>query len=175
MSILEDLRNEIKEQLWEEADRLDWAGLSAKDKARQYSIWTETPAIGGRLAAVMDPRQVRVYIKDTLLKAYTRERMADPSRPFRVLGLPSDTDCVEEFIKPHGRRLSDGRLVAWSKATEWKATLLALHERAFEDSGARAYAAVFFEAITKHPDPASRAVVEDAARKLGIEKIVWLD
>lgn len=175
MSVPDDLRNEIKDRLWEEADRLVWSGLPAAQKARQYTIWTETPAVGGRLAAVMDPRKVRVYIKDTLLKAYTRERMAHAARPFLVLGLPPETPSVAEYIKPHGRRLSDGRLVAWSKATEWKDTLLALHERAFETTGARPYAAVFFEAATRHPDPTSRAVVEDAARKLGVEKIIWLD
>lgn len=175
MSTPDELKNEIRDQLWEEADRLEWASLSAKDKTRYYTIWTEMPSVGGRLASLMDPRQVRVYIKDTLLKSYTRERIADPSRPFRVLGLPPETPCVEAYIKPHGRRLADGRLIAWSKATDWKATLIALHERAFEYRGARPHAAVLVEAITKFPDPASRAVVEDAARKLGIERIIWLD
>jgi hypothetical protein len=175
VSVPDKIRDEVKELLWEHADKLDWSTLSAADKARQYTNWTETPTIGGRLAAFMDPRQVRVYIKDTLLKAYTRERMADPTRAFRVLGLPPDTACVEEYIKPHGRRLADGRLVAWSKATEWKTTLLALHERAFGNSGALPYGAIFFESATKHPDPQSRSVVEDAAQKLNIQRIVWMD
>jgi hypothetical protein len=168
------VREDVRKQLWEEADRLEWSALSAKDKARYYTIWTETTQLGGRLAAFMDPRQVRVYIKDTLLKAYTRERFSDPVRVFRVLGLPLDARWIETYIKPHGRRLADGRQIAWSRATEWKATLLALHERAYEYGG-MPYGAVLFEARTKHADPSARAVVESAREKLGIERLVWLD
>jgi hypothetical protein len=174
MSIPTNIREEVREQLWTEADRLAWPSLSAKDKARYYTIWTETPQLGGRLSAFMDARQVRVYIKDTLLKSYTRERMSDPSRVMRIVGLAPDTAIIKSYIKPHGRRTADHREIAWSRATEWKATLLALHERAFENR-VRPYAAVLFDASAKYPDDASRAVVADAAAKLEIEKLVWID
>jgi hypothetical protein len=51
---------------------------------------------------------------------------------------------------------------------------MALHERAFE-AGGIPYAAVFFEAGTKHSDLGKREVVECAAKKLGIEHVVWVD
>lgn len=174
MSIPDHIRDEIKTNLWAEADRLDWSSLAASDKSRYYSIWTEKAEIGGRLAAFMDPRRVRVYIKDTLLKPYTRERLADDGRVFRLLGLPEDTEVVMSYIKPHGRRLWDGREVAWSRASDWKATLLAIHERAFEHHG-KPFAAVFFDSGTRHGDVRSRAAVDDAATKLGIARVLWLD
>jgi hypothetical protein len=168
------VREEIRSWLWTEADRLFWSSLSFTDKSRYYTIWTENPAIGGKLAGYMDPRQVRVYIKDTLLKSYTRERLSDPAPVLRLLNLPSDSKFIETYIKPHGRRLSDKREIAWSRATEWKATLMALHERAFEGKG-QPFGAVLFEARTKHADPPAREVVEQAREKLGIQKIVWID
>lgn len=174
MTVPEAVRDEVRNRLWEEADRLEWSALPASAKAKYYTMWTETASIGGRLAAFMDARQVRVYIKDTLLKSYTRERLSDPSRTLRLLGLPGDSAVAESYIKPHGRRLADGRQIAWSRATEWKATLLALHERSIERGG-RPYGAVLFEAGTKHADPQSREVVESAARKLDIEKLIWID
>ena len=174
MSMPTKIRDEIKDRLWREADRLEWPSLPANDKARYYSIWTEQMDIGGRLAGFMDPRQVRVYIKDTLLKPYTRERLADERPVFKILGLLGETQTVATYIKPHGRRLIDGREVAWSRASEWKATLMALHERAFEHHGAP-FAAVLFESSTKHDGARERASVEDAAKKLGIQKVVWLD
>jgi hypothetical protein len=174
MSIPENVRTEIKDKLWHEADRLDWANLSASKKSHQYSIWTEIPDLGGRLAAFMDPRQVRVYIKDTLLKAYMRERMADAGRTFRLLGMPAEAPSIESYIKPHGRRLADGRVIAWRTASSWKLTLLAVHERAFE-AGGRPHAAVLFEAAGKYSDPTSRAMIEDASKKLELKRLLWVD
>lgn len=174
MSIPDNIKDEVRKRLWDEADRLEWSALPASDKTRYYSAWTETPEIGGRLAAFMDARKVRVYIKDTLLKPYARERSADEKPVFKLLNLPADTETVTTYIKPHGRRLLDGREIAWSRATEWKATLMALHERAFEHHGTP-FAAIFFESATKHGEARSRATVEDAAKKLSIARVVWLD
>lgn len=173
MNIPQHVRDEIKELLWSEADRLNWPALSTTDKSRYYTIWTETKDLGGRLATFMDPRQVRVYIKDTLLKSYAREALADQTRPYRVLGIAQDTTAKQTYIKPHGRLLADGRQIAWSRASEWKATLMALHERSF--SHGRPYGAVLFEAGARFATETDRNVVTDAASKLGVEQIVWID
>lgn len=175
MSIPEAIRAEVKDYLWGEADKLHWHTLSAMDKARWYGIWTESVLVGRRLAPFLDPRKIRVYIKDTLLKAYTRERMADDGPVMRLLGISADQAAVRKFIKPHGRLLADGRLVAWSKAVDWKLTLMTLHERAFTIPGTRAYGVALLEAATKHPDEHTRKVVDEAARRLGIQKVVWID
>lgn len=173
MTVPTVLRRQISDRLWAEADRLNWSSLSTSDKSRYYTIWTETEELGGVLGRYMDPRQVRVYIKDTLLKPYTRTTSANPDKIYRVLGIPDTEKVVATFIKPHGQLLSDGRYVAWSKASAWKATLLALHERAFE--GGIPYAVVLTHAAAKFALPSQRAVVESAANKLEIERLVWLD
>ena len=173
MSVPASIRREIKERLWTEADRLNWSALSSADKSRYYSVWTETGDVGGRLGHYMDPRKVRVYIKDTLLKSYTREASANPVRVFRVLGVDENAEITATFIKPHGCRLSDGRQIAWSKASDWKATLMALHERTFEEG--EPSAAVLTESAVKFGVASQRAVVESAGKKLGIKRLVWLD
>lgn len=174
MSFPDGIRSEIRDKLWAEADKLRWLSLSAADKARYYSIWTETTEIGGRLAGFMDPRQVRVYIKDTLLKSYARERTSDAKRILRILALSEDVQVAEIYIKPHGRRLLDGRQIAWSRASAWKATLMALHQRSFVNSGVP-FAAVLSESSGKFSSLSERALVEDASAKLRIQKLIWLD
>ena len=175
MTIPKEIRAEIRDYLWVEADRINWASLSTGEKSRLYTQWTESRDVGGKLGAYMDPRQIRVYLKDTLLKSYTRERMADPRPIFRVLEIEPGVDCVQTFIKPHGRELRDGRVIAWSRATEWKLTLLAVFERAFGRAGLTSYAAVLLETSTRHADIESRKVVEAAAERLGIQHVAWLD
>ncbi len=174
MSVPDSLRAEVKSLLWAEADRLNWTALQATEKARWYELWTSSPQVGQRLAPYLDPRKVRVYIKDTLLKDYTRDQMADHRRTLALLGIGSDVMILRDYIKPHGRLLSDKRQIAWSKATDWKLTLMALHERSFQVPGSSPYGAVLFDASVKHGDPDAQAVVMDAARKLGIERIRWI-
>jgi hypothetical protein len=175
MSVPISVREEIKEYLWSEADRLHWHNLSASEKARWYGIWTESDRVGRRLAPFLDPRKIRVYIKDTLLKPYTRERMAGDERVLRLLGIEPEVPVVRQYIKPHGRLLEDGRLIAWGKAADWKLTLMTIFERCYAAPRARSYGVVLLEAATKHPDLDTRMVVQEAANRLGIERLVWVD
>ena len=174
MSIPSATRAGLKKKLWDEADRLGWSELSQAEKARYYEVWTKDPQIGGVVSRYLDGGQVRVYLKDTLLKDYGRARMADPHRALRALGLKDQAGFVEEYIKPHGRRLEDGRVVCWGRADDWKAILMAVHERAFMGKGLRFGAVLMFSSGRYH-EAHGRAVVEDAARRLGIQHIVWLE
>lgn len=175
MSVPDTTRTDLQKKLWQRADNLGWATLSPTVKSRHYEAWTKSSEIGGRLSRYMDQGQVRVYIKDTLLKEYARSRLADHERPFRVLGI-SDATCVaESFTKPHGRRLEDGRVICWGRADDWKTILMALHERTFSNSHRCPYAAVFLHALGKYHEIHARVLVEDAATKLGVARVIWLD
>lgn len=175
MSIPDSLRLELRKRLWSIADQIGWFSLSAGEKAKQYEIWTRDPEIGGTLARYMDPGQIRVYLKDTLLKDYGRTRLSDLERPLRVLDLPNDVNIAETYIKPHGRRLADGRVFCWGRADGWKTILMAVHERAFRAGGGSPYAAILMFSSGRYRQGDSRSVVEDASEKLGIEKTIWLD
>lgn len=168
------IKDSIKDQLWEIADEIGWLNLGLADKSRYYEVWTSDPDIGGRLGMFMELGQVRVYIKDTLMKDYGRIRLADEKRPLRALGL-SDATILEEYIKPHGRRMNDGRVISWGRADDWKSILMAVHERAYWASSATPFGAVFLLSTGRYHEARARSVVEDAAAKLGVQKVVWLD
>ena len=174
MTVPKGVRLGIKQKLWLAAEQLRWSSLGQSEKARYYEIWTKDSEIGGLLARYMDRGQIRVYIKDTLLKDYGRVTLADPVRPMRALGIDVNASIAEKFIKPHGRRLEDGRILCWGRADAWKAILMALHERAFP-KGRKPFGVVMMSASGRYHDLTEREVVEDAARKLGIEKLVWLE
>lgn len=174
MSLPSDLRDRIRQELWEEADELDWMRLSSRDKSGHYDDWVVREDIGGRLSRHMDPREVRVYLKDSVLKPYAAHQMESEERPFRVLGLPSDTAVVQRYEKPHGRRLSDGRVICWGRAANWKAILMALHERSFSE-GLSPWAAVLHSSQGRFMSADKRALVDAAAERLGIERLIWLE
>ncbi len=170
-----DLRAHLKDLLWRQADAAGWMTLSDQVKTIYYDTWTRDPAIGGVLAAHMDPSDVRTFLKYVLFKNYTRDRLGEPDAPFAALGVRTDAPVQETFVHPHGRLLRDGRLVCWGRADDWQSVLFAMHERAYARPGAARWAAVLMYATARCPQTQFRGMVEDAARLLRIERTVWLD
>ena len=58
-------------------------------------------------------------------------------------------------------------------APGWKAVLMAAHERSFGLRGGCPFGVVLTQSANRFSDEASRAVVADAAAKLGVAKLVW--
>ena len=175
MTVPDAVRERLKALVWSRADAIGWMDLSPTDKTTYYENWTNDPDIGGVLTRCIDKAQVRVYLKDSLLKDYVRLHLADWDRPFRVLRISQKAKTAESYVKPHGRRLSDGRVVCWGRADDWKAVLMALHERTYGREGQRPFAAVFLKAVGRFGESKVRAMIETAAKKLGVRRVVWLE
>lgn len=175
MSATDSIRERMRERLWAVADEIGWSSLSDTEKSNYYERWTRDPSIGGQLAHLMDPRKVRVYIKDSLVKPYERARLfSNEEDVWRILGLEPPEAISARFIKPHGRRLSDGRVVCWGNSRDWKLIVMAAFERSWTWQGATAFAVVLFE-TGKTAEEGSRRLVRAAARQLGLERIEWMD
>lgn len=169
------IRDGIRDRLWAKCDELGWMSLNDIERAQYYEQWTRDASIGGQLGHLMDPRAVRVYIKDTLVKPYVRTQLLlDEGEVWRLLDLTGADRPTHHYIKPHGRRLIDGRVLAWGRTREWKAVLMAVFERGHERPSFRPYGAVLLES-GKTEAPRARALVSDAAQRLGIERVVWMD
>jgi hypothetical protein len=174
-SVPNDIRSEVRELVWNRAEELDWARMSPAEKAKQYEAWVDDPRVGGVLAKFIDKGAVRVYLKDTLLKSFTRERSGDPTAAMRALGIEPDTSVAAEYIKPHGRTFADGRTIIWGPADHWKAIVTAMHERTYGRPNFKATGVMFTGAASRYQSPQHRAMVGEAARMLGIGRVVWAD
>ena len=173
MNLPKDVRDQVRARLWALAEEIDWGALASTEKARYYTQWTDSDAIGGVLSRYMDPRAVRVYIKDTLLKGFGREKLVEhQALVLRVIDRSGDP-AVQTFIKPHGLRVPDGLLVAWGRADDWKALLGSLFERGY--GGETESVAVLFKASPRFMGASARAMVESAAKRLGTDRCVWFD
>lgn len=175
MIMPEAIRDTLRDKLWAMAEDLGWSSLSDSERSEFYERWTKDATIGGQLAHFMDPRKVRVYIKDSLLKPYERSRLLETeAEVWRALKLAAPASHVHAYIKPHGRRLVDGSVVSWGKSRDWKLILMAVFERGRGSSECSAHAAVLIE-TGQTADKARRQLVGDAARRLGIAHLAWLD
>jgi hypothetical protein len=168
----DDVREELFQRICTEADDADWIHRSDANKAALYTRWAKSPSIGRALQDYMGPAEVHRYIKDTLIKNYVIQKMANPTLPLSILGL-SDVNIKKSWIKPHGVILTDGRIIAWSAAQEWKTTIFAVFERSKTERGGQAYAVVLFNAEGKFSDGALQGIGNDAAQRFGIQRIIW--
>jgi hypothetical protein len=118
---------------------------------------------------------VRVYIKDSLLKPYERARLSGNEHEILGrLGIPAHSEVSRRYIKPHGIGFADGKIVSWGNSRDWKLVLMAMFERAASSPGSSPFATVLLE-NGKTADPATRKIVRDAASRLGIERMEWID
>jgi hypothetical protein len=172
--IPEQVVSKIRDLLWQRADEAEWISLPDARKAIMYEQWQRDPEVGGILSNYADVRNVRVYIKDSIMKPYARERLKDPAPILRLLSLPENSAFrMAPMIKPHGRILADGKTVCWGPAKDWKSILIATSERAFRHHGCLPYASVLIKPSGRLMQPAERAVVAHTADRLGIEKLIW--
>jgi len=175
MKLPDDVRDRIRDMLWERANDLGWSGLSDVERSRYYEQWTRETAIGGTLGHYMDPRKVRVYIKDSLLKPYERARVSGTEQDILVvLDVDPTHEVVHRYIKPHGLRFIDGQIIAWGKSRDWKLILMAMYERTALHHGASAFGSVLLESGNT-ADDSTRILVRGAAERLGIARVEWID
>ncbi|AMH04168.2 hypothetical protein AL509_01055 [Achromobacter xylosoxidans] len=175
MKLPEDVRDHIRNLLWERATDLGWSGLADTERSRYYEQWTRETAIGGTLAYYMDPRKVRVYIKDSLLKPYERARLSATEQDIlATLNVDPTLEVVHRYIKPHGLRFIGGQIISWGKSRDWKLILMAIYERTALNHGASSFGTVLLESGNT-VDDSTRILVRGAATRLGIVRVEWID
>ena len=98
MKVPDEAYRRIKRKLWGVADELNWPTLPDQQKSALYEEWIRDEQLGGVLARYLNPGSVRVYIKDTIMKPYGRERIKDFPSIMKLLRLPYDSSVVETYI-----------------------------------------------------------------------------
>lgn len=175
MAVPKEIRDNIRQKIWGKADDLGWPGLSGLDRATWYENWSKDKDIGGVLAHFMDARKVRVYIKDSLLKPYLRTRLENGAEEiFFAAGLGQASAQVRStYEKPHGRLLTDGKVICWGHSRDWKSIVISVFERAHRLESGNPYAAVLIE-TGRTTNAGVREMVSEVGKRLGLNRVVWV-
>ena len=176
MAMPRESRDRIRQKIWDKADELGWSRLSDIERTAWYENWSKDKDVGGALAHFMDPRKVRVYIKDSLLKPYMRARLEDSSdQALSAVGLlPKEVTVKQTFDKPHGCLLTDHKVVCWGNSRDWKSILISVFERAYRLESAIPFGAVLIETGQTSED-GIREMIECVAKRLQLTTVVWVD
>lgn len=175
MAVPKEIRDQIRQRIWEKADELHWSTMADLDRAAWYENWSKEKEIGGALAHFMDPRKVRVYIKDSLLKPYLRGRLEDGAdKALLAVGLTKEMSMVKSYNKPHGRLLLDGKVVCWGNSRDWKSIVISVFERAYRLESGTPFAAVLIE-TGKTTNDGVREMIQDVGAKLQLSHVVWIE
>lgn len=171
-----DIRERIRQKIWAQANELDWPRISDFERTVWYENWTKDKDVGGVLSHFMDARKVRVYIKDSLLKPYLRSRLQNGwESVLLAINLDASEAIIEKsYDKPHGRQLTDGKVICWGNSREWKSVLFSVFERAYKLDSGQPHAAVLVE-TGRTTSAGIREMVLDASNKLGLSHLAWID
>jgi hypothetical protein len=131
MSELPDaLRREVVAETYRQAGKLDWDGLTDKQRSAVYDRWLDDPRIGRELTRFLSRERARVWLKDVPMKEYARARNGiGPYADLVTVRLPSPGQIARQALgdgwdlidgtireKPNRCLISDGhneRLMMW--------------------------------------------------------------
>jgi hypothetical protein len=95
----DDVSKEIKELVFQEANRVNYLARTRTDNGIFLDQLVTTPEVGGRLSQYMYKAEVRTYIKDAILNRYskdkTQEERPDDLTPIIKKRLGIDAHFVE--------------------------------------------------------------------------------
>jgi hypothetical protein len=175
MAVPKEIRDRIRQKIWEKADELEWARMADLDRAAWYENWSKEKEVGGALAHFMDARKVRVYIKDSLLKPYLRGQLEDGAeKAMLAVGLRAEMAVMRSYDKPHGRLLLDGKVICWGNSRDWKSIVMSVFERAYCLELGIPFSAVLIE-TGKTTNEGLREMIRAVGEKLGLSQIAWID
>jgi hypothetical protein len=169
------IRERLGQHLAEECDRIGWMRLANPDRTSRYADWTSDPNIGGTLSNYMPLGRVKTYIKDTLIKEYSRAKRREArARVMQILGVQGGLEDITcEFQKPPGACLSSGWVFTWSAARDWKTSLLCTFERLHETQDTASAGIVLFDANGPFAEETFRGLVRDAAERLDVGPVFF--
>jgi len=155
------------------ADNADWSHLTIPERQKYYEAWTSAPEIGGALGEVVGPNRVRVYLKDTIMKTYSKNKQPELTGLLRSFSYSFEV-INNRYVKPIGMLCNGKDLYTISPAKEWKAAVLSAYERGYTINNIRENT-VFFTNHTqgRFIDHDYRKLIEESATSLGV-KIIWV-
>ena len=173
MALPTNIRDKIKENLWNQADKMNWSDMNIYDKSIQYKNWGQDAEIGEVLSRYMPYQSVHKYIKDSLMKPYAKSKKLTHENVLKIFGL-ENISASDFYNKPLGVRLIDGRIVCWGRAVDWKIVLLAIFERSKEDISYSPFCALLTNSNGKYASEKFQDLATDASKKLGLKEINFM-
>ena len=170
---MSDIKDTVTRKVRKLADKNDWSRLSIHARTKLYEEWTNDPEIGGALTRVMDANQVRVYLKDTVIRNYARSKRPELLKLLNAMSIPCQ-DVSKRYSRPTGVLCDNSSLYTLTVAKEWKNALMSAFERANEEGGITQNKLFIREHNAgRFVDASHRALIEAAAKRLDIN-VVWL-
>lgn len=161
------------------ADQLDWVYLTIEQRRRYYEAWTNDENIGGLLRQVIDANRVRVWLKDTVMKNYLKQRRPSITN-FLSRTSVSCGVILRSYRKPEAVLCEDtslfegGNLFTLTGAKEWRVALMSAYERAAEiKKPGRNILYIIEHTSGRFADESYRSLISGAGAKLGVE-VVWV-
>jgi hypothetical protein len=188
-SLPRDLEEDVVRLMYQRAEEVNWPYLTDSERTEFYRLWTEDPAVGGRLLPFMGkPENVRPWMKDVPMKEYARAAngvgkyaplVARPAAPVDVLvhkalGSGWTADPASLRIKPLRVTIhrdddeEEERHFVWGPARDFKhLSWAAIAAQA--DGDARPWVVCVVDSFVRPVSSSQKATHQRLALRLGLE------
>lgn len=167
------IKKSVAKKVHSIADKIDWSHLTIPERQKCYEEWTDDPEIGGTLSKIIEPRRVRVYLKDTIMKEYAKSKRPELRKLLASLSYSYNT-VSKEYVKPISLFCDGNKMYTIAVAKEWKIALLSAFERGYEVKNIKENLLFVIDHTSgRFVDNSFRELIEDASNRLGI-KIIWV-
>jgi hypothetical protein len=167
------IKESVKKKLHAIADKIDWVHLTISERKQYYEAWTKDPEIGGALSSILEPSQVRVYLKDTIMRSYSENQRIGLQDLIISLNI-SCSEVIRRYEKPETILCADNQLFTLVIAKDWKTAIMNAFERGQEIKRLSTNEVFVIDHTTgRFVDKSYRQLIEDAAKRLNI-KVHWI-
>lgn len=171
--MVKDAKQQIIDRIFAIADQVDWMYLPQPAKRLYYEEWTSDPQIGGVLAEIVGQENVRVHLKDTIMKLYARSRQPELPALLEAMSVHYD-EITRKYEKPDAILCDGIALYTIAPAKQWKTSLMSAYERAYDARGLTKNLLFFTEHVTgRFVDRSYQEMIEAAGLKLGVQ-VQWV-
>lgn len=90
-----NIKHDIKVAAFHKADTHDYMNRTRPENRRFMQDLVEDADVGGKLASYMEKSEIKTYIKDAILNAYSKEKMGPPDDLREILKREAGEECEE--------------------------------------------------------------------------------
>jgi hypothetical protein len=168
------IKHDIKISVFQKADAHDYMNRTRPENRLFMQDLVEDADVGGKLASYMEKSEIKTYIKDAILNAYSKTKLGPPEDLKEILKREVGEDCEEiedlsKNVSLYTGKSGKAYIVACGTYLKWESALRkALENVACLRKGAQSEVVLVLSIQTRHATTPDMELTKKALAGIGV-------